>query len=75
MTAVTIQSNRVVSTEARDNGALLEPLGREKYVGFLANLAHAVIKWFFFFCNWHFHMFRHICLVAYINTLLLFIAK
>ena len=49
MTAVTIQSNRVVSTEARDNGALLEPLGRENYVGFLANLAHGVIKWFFFF--------------------------
>ena len=37
MTAVTIQSNKIVSNEAKDNQALLEPSYRKNRMDFLAN--------------------------------------
>ena len=40
MTAVTIQSNKIVSTEVQDNWALLQPPYRRKQMNFLANPVH-----------------------------------
>ena len=40
MTAVTIQSNKIVSNEVKDSEVLLEPSYRKNQVNFLATLIH-----------------------------------
>ena len=40
MTAITVQSNKIVSNEVKDNYALLEPLHRKNITDFLANPIH-----------------------------------
>ena len=41
MTAVKIQSNKIVLSEVKDNQALLEPSYRKKLMNFLANPVYA----------------------------------
>ena len=41
MIAITVQSNKIVSNEVKDNSALLEPAyGKKKTNNFLANHTH-----------------------------------
>ena len=44
MTAVTIQSNRIVWNEVKDNYALLEPSYRKPPTNFLANLVCVCVR-------------------------------
>ena len=44
MTAVTIQSNKIVSNEVKDNEALLEPSYGKNQMSFLANSIHKNIR-------------------------------
>ena len=69
MTAVTIQSNRIVWNEVKDNYALLEPSYRKPPTNFLANLVCVCVHVCVCICI---HVSVCICVYIYDNMAILY---